>query len=183
MPGLVSQAPDPDALPVDLGRAVFTELDAQALSTPGALGPLGSIVTGPDGVSALPADAQRNVLEWVEAGGQLIVDAPPGSPIVGVPPEWQPAGARAAAGAGWVRSRIGARPAPSTAGTASVLNGSANPTTSSTSTAATAPVTAAIPSRRRRSSSRHAATSPATPTSVASHSNDPAIPPHSAAAR
>ncbi|MBN2621940.1 MAG: hypothetical protein JXA83_01170 [Acidimicrobiales bacterium] len=108
VPGLVSQPPDPVALPMDLGRAVFTELDAQALATPGALGPLGSIVTGPDGVSALPADAQRNVLEWVEAGGQLLVDAPPGSPVAGVPTEWQPAGARAPAGAGWVRLTDGA---------------------------------------------------------------------------
>jgi hypothetical protein len=108
VPGLASQAPDPTPLPMGLGRAMFAQLDALALSTPGALGPLGSIVTGPDGVSSLPADAQRNVLEWVEGGGQLLVDAPPGTPIAGVPAEWQPAGARAAAGEGWVRLTDGA---------------------------------------------------------------------------
>lgn len=108
VPGLVSQAPDPAPLPMGLGRAVFTQLDALALATPGALGPLGSIVTGPDGLSALPPDAQRNVLEWVEGGGQLLVDAAPGSPVAGLPPEWQPEAARAPAGNGWVRLTDGA---------------------------------------------------------------------------
>ncbi len=108
VPGLTSQAPDPTPLAMGLGRAVFAQLDAQTLSTAGALGPLGSVVTGPDGLSALPADAQRNVLEWVEDGGQLLVDAPPGSPVAGLPPDWQPAGARAAAGDGWVRLTDGA---------------------------------------------------------------------------
>ena len=108
VPGLVSQAPDPVTLDRDLGRAVFAPLDAQALATPGALGPLGSIVAGPDGLAALPPEAQRNVLEWVEDGGQMLVDAPPGTPLAGVPEAWQPSGARAAAGAGWVRLTDGA---------------------------------------------------------------------------
>ncbi len=69
------------------------------------------------------------------------------------------------------------------AGTSSVANGSANATTSSTSAPTMAPVTAATPSRRCVSSSRQALTSPARPTSVASHSSEPAIPPQSAAAR
>src|ERR671917_2220969 len=102
VPGVASQAPDPQPLARDLGRAVFTQLDAQALATPGALGPVGSIVTGPDGVSTLPVEAQRNVFDWVESGGRLLVDAPPGSPVAGVPDAWQPTGTRAAAGEGWV---------------------------------------------------------------------------------
>lgn len=108
VPGFASQAPDPTPLEMDLGRAVFDLLDAQELSTPGALGPLGSIVTGPDGLSALPAEAQRNVLDWVEEGGHLLVDAPPGSPVAGLPASWQPTGARTAAGDGWVRLTDGA---------------------------------------------------------------------------
>ncbi len=108
VPGLASQAPGPTPLGTGMGRAVFDQLDAQELATPGALGPLGSIVTGPDGLSALPPEAQRNVLDWVEEGGQLLVDAPPGSPVAGLPESWQPAGTRAAAGDGWVRLTDGA---------------------------------------------------------------------------
>ena len=108
LPGLVSQAPDPTPLPMDLGRAVFDQLDEQELATPGALGPVASIVAGPDGLAGLPPEAVDNVLDWVEAGGQLLVDAPPGTPLAGVPDEWQPAGVRAAAGEGWVRLTDGA---------------------------------------------------------------------------
>jgi hypothetical protein len=108
LPGLVSQAPEPTPLPMDLGRAVFSQLGDQELTTSGALGPLGTIVAGPDGLADLPPDAVRNILDWVEAGGQLLVDAPPGTPLVGVPDEWQPAGVRAAAGEGWVRLTDGA---------------------------------------------------------------------------
>ncbi len=108
LPGLASQVPEPVPLPMGLGRAMFAQLDADLLATPGALGPLGSIVTGPDGISSLPPGSQDNVLAWVEDGGQLLVDAPPGSPVAGLPEEWQPAGARAAAGDGWVRLTDGA---------------------------------------------------------------------------
>jgi hypothetical protein len=103
LPGFASQAPDPVALPMDVGRAVFARLDAAALATPGALGPLGSIVAGPDGFGDLPPESQRNVLEWVEDGGQLLVDAAPGSAVPGLPEEWQPSGTRQPAGDGWVR--------------------------------------------------------------------------------
>ena len=102
VPGVASQAPDPIPLPMGLGRAVFTQLDALALSTPGALGPVGSIATGPAGLTELPTEAQANVLEWVEAGGRLLVDAPPGTAVGGLPDAWQPAGTRAPAGTGWV---------------------------------------------------------------------------------
>jgi hypothetical protein len=108
LPGLVSQSPDPMPLATGLGRAVFDRLDAPALATAGALGPLGSIVAGPDGVAALPAEAQRNVLEWVEDGGHLLIDVPPGSPVAGLPEAWQPTGARTPAGKGWIRLTDGA---------------------------------------------------------------------------
>ena len=107
LPGLASQAPEPVPLPMDLGRAVFAQLDAQVLATPGALGPLASIVTGPT-ARWLPPGPWTTCSAWVEDGGQLLVDAPPGSPVAGLPEEWQPAGARAAAGDGWVRLTDGA---------------------------------------------------------------------------
>lgn len=108
LPGVVSQLPDPVPLRSGLGRAVFTQLDDQLLATPGALGPLGSIVTDPSGVSGLPAEARRHVLEWVEEGGQLLVDAAPGSSVADVPAAWQPTGSRAPAGDGWIRLTDGA---------------------------------------------------------------------------
>ena len=102
VPGVSSQAPDPIPLAMDLGRAVFTQLDSLALSTPGALGPVGSIATGPAGLSELPPQAQANVLDWLESGGRLLVDVPPGTAVPGLPDAWQPAGTRAPAGTGWV---------------------------------------------------------------------------------
>jgi hypothetical protein len=108
LPGVVSQLPDPVPLHSGLGRAVFTQLDDQTLAAPGALGPLGSIVTDPSGLSGLPAEARRHVLEWVEEGGQLLVDAAPGSSVADIPAAWQPTGSRAPAGEGWIRLTDGA---------------------------------------------------------------------------
>jgi hypothetical protein len=108
LPGLASQVPDPVPLAIGPGTARFDQLDDRVLAAPGALGPLGTIVAGPDGLALLPAEAQRNVLDWVEKGGQLLVDAPPGTPVAGLPDGWQPSGARRAAGDGWVRLTGGA---------------------------------------------------------------------------
>ncbi|HEX6417781.1 MAG TPA: hypothetical protein VFZ77_04770 [Acidimicrobiales bacterium] len=108
LPGVAPQPPGPIDLDAGLGRALFHQLDDPELATPGAVGPLGSIVAGPGGLAALPREAQRNVLGWVEDGGQLLVDAPPGAAVAGLPPEWQPAATRAPAGEGWVRLTDGA---------------------------------------------------------------------------
>lgn len=107
LPGVAAPA-GPVELEAGLGRAVFHQLDDLELATPGALAPFGSIVSGPDGLAALPQEAQRNVLGWVEEGGQLLVDAPPGAAVAGLPPEWQPAATRSPAGNGWVRLTDGA---------------------------------------------------------------------------
>jgi hypothetical protein len=88
--GVTNQVPQPLALPADLGSAHFEQLDDAELTTVGALDPLGTVVTGPEGLAALSPEARSNVLTWVGQGGHLVVDAVPGGRIDGLPEEWQP---------------------------------------------------------------------------------------------
>lgn len=112
LPGAAGRVPAPLTLPAGLGTARFSELDENELATPGALDPLGTIVTGADGLDGLDDEAVRNVLGWLGAGGHLVVDAVPGAAadrVPGLPDAWQPAGAeRAQAGRGELRFSSGA---------------------------------------------------------------------------
>lgn len=108
LPGLVDRVPEPVAVPMDLGTARFTNLDAE-LPVAGALDPLGTIITGPQGLGDLEGEARRNVLDWIDRGGHLVVDTEPGGRIEGLPTEWQPGDAtRRPAGQGEIRLSGGA---------------------------------------------------------------------------
>jgi hypothetical protein len=101
--------PEPLALPMEAGTARFVALDGDILGTAGVLDPLGTLVAGPQELTRLAPEARAAVLDWVDRGGRLLVDAAPGSPVAGLPEEWQPgAGGRAGAGLGEVRLTGGA---------------------------------------------------------------------------
>lgn len=101
--------PAPLALPLAGGTARFVAVDNDTLAVAGAVDPLGTLIAGPGELDALDARARRAVLDWVDRGGRLVVDAQPGTAIPGVPGEWQPGPAgRVTAGLGEVRSSRGA---------------------------------------------------------------------------
>lgn len=112
VPGVANRAPGALTLPADLGIAHFSQLDETDLATPGALEPLGTIVSGPDGLEPLDDQARSKILTWVDQGGRLVVDAVPGESgdhIGGLPDVWQPgAASRIRAGRGEVRLSAGA---------------------------------------------------------------------------
>jgi hypothetical protein len=109
LPGLVARPPQPLELEGELGTARFHQLDEIELTTPGALDPLGTVVTGPDGLGSLDEVARSNVLAWLDQGGHLVVDATPGDRVEGLPDDWQPGAAvRIPAGRGEVRLSDGA---------------------------------------------------------------------------
>ena len=104
LPGLVEEAPGPVPLAVDVGTARFTLLTDAELGAPGALAGLGTVVAPPDGVQQLGAPARANLLDWVAGGGFLVVDAPLGTRVAGLPDAWQPGEAgRVSADRGEVR--------------------------------------------------------------------------------
>jgi hypothetical protein len=109
LPGIVGQAPGVTPLAVDAGTARFELLDERELTAVGALSGLGTIVAPAGGVPALSAPARANVLDWVADGGFLVVDAPRGTAVDGLPEAWQPGDAgRVGAGRGEVRLSDGA---------------------------------------------------------------------------
>jgi hypothetical protein len=109
VPGFVEQPPGVTPLAVDVGTARFELLDEPELTTPGVLGGLGTIVAPAGGVRALSAPARANLLDWVADGGFLVVDAPPGTVVDGLPKAWQPGDpGRIGAGRGEVRLSGGA---------------------------------------------------------------------------
>lgn len=109
LPGVVEETPPPTPVRMDLGTARFGQIDEATLAAPGALGSLGTLVAGPDGLTDLDDGMRRNVLTWLDEGGRLVVDSAVGDPVVGLPDEWQPDGAsRVAAGRGEVRAVDGA---------------------------------------------------------------------------
>lgn len=100
--------PEPLALAMDAGTARFVALDADTLAVPGVLDPLGTLVVGPQELTRLAPEARALVLDWVDRGGRLLVDAPTGTPVAGVPDEWQPGdGGRVGAGLGEIRLTAG----------------------------------------------------------------------------
>ncbi|HZA79255.1 MAG TPA: hypothetical protein VE623_22995 [Acidimicrobiales bacterium] len=109
LPGIVGQAPGVTPLAVDAGTVRFELLDEPEATTVGVLGGLGTIVAPADGLRALSAPARANVLDWVADGGFLVVDAPSGTAVHGLPEAWQPGDAgRVGAGRGEVRLSDGA---------------------------------------------------------------------------
>jgi hypothetical protein len=103
-----AEVPAPVPLPMDLGTARFARLDEALLAAPGALGPLGLVAAGPDGLTGLDETARTSLLRWLDTGGQLVVDGAPGDVVEGLPEEWQPVAARVPAGQGTVRAVDGA---------------------------------------------------------------------------
>ena len=101
--------PEALALAMEAGTARFVALDTDTLSVAGILDPVGTVVAGPQELTRLAPEARAAVLDWVDRGGRLLVDAAPGAPVAGVPEAWQPgAGGRAGAGMGEIRLTGGA---------------------------------------------------------------------------
>ena len=101
--------PEPLTLPADAGTARFVALDADTLAVAGVLDPIGTVVAGPEELARLAPGARAAVLDWVDRGGRLVVDAPAGTDVAALPDSWQPGAAgRVAAGMGEVRTVGGA---------------------------------------------------------------------------
>lgn len=92
-------------LAIDAGVADFFAVDAVLLDlAPGSLEPLGTLVAGGGELGRVTPPVQRRVFAWLERGGTLLVDAPTGSAVEGLPEEWQPGdGGTSPAGLGQVR--------------------------------------------------------------------------------
>jgi hypothetical protein len=101
--------PPPLALAMEAGTAHFVAVDDTTLAAPGALDPLGTLVAGPDELGRLDGRVRSAVLDWVDRGGRLVVDAPIGASVTGLPDAWQPGPTgRVPAGLGEVRAGDGA---------------------------------------------------------------------------
>jgi hypothetical protein len=109
LPGVVpADLPAPFTFPHGFGVARFAAVDPDELLIAGAIDPLGTIVAGPEELGALDGAARAAVIDWVDRGGRLVVDASPGSAISGLPESWQPGeSGRAQAGLGEVRQSDG----------------------------------------------------------------------------
>lgn len=104
-----ADVPAPLELPLTGGTARFAELDVDAIATLGVLDPLGTVVAGTDELGRLAPVARAAILDWVDRGGRLVVDATTGTDVAGLPDEWQPGErGRTAAGLGEVRAVGGA---------------------------------------------------------------------------
>lgn len=121
LPGVLAGTPLPGPAPlaVDAGVARFFLLDELLVArAPQSIESLGTIGMPADGLRTLAPAARAALLQWVSAGGRLLVDLPPqgggpeasgASPVWGLPDQWQPgAGARRAAGRGEVATTGGA---------------------------------------------------------------------------
>lgn len=101
--------PGPAALSVDVGTARFVALGAELDRAPDSVRALGVIGVGADELGRLAPSTRTGLLQWIEAGGRLLVDAAPGATIAGLPDAWQPGSdARVRAGQGEVRLTSGA---------------------------------------------------------------------------
>lgn len=97
-------------LAVDVGTAKFVALGPLEIErAPDSLAALATIGVGADELVRQAPSVREGLLRWVEDGGRLLVDAPLGAPVAGLPDAWQPAGnGRAQAGAGEIRLTDGA---------------------------------------------------------------------------
>ncbi|MGH9034869.1 MAG: hypothetical protein ACRD0O_03830, partial [Acidimicrobiia bacterium] len=105
-PGLSDGRPLPGTAPlaVDAGVARFAAVDAALLTAPAALESLSTIGLAAGELAALAPSARTELLRWVGAGGHLLLDDAAGTPVDGLPAEWQPGpSGRAVAGQGEVR--------------------------------------------------------------------------------
>ncbi|MBW3642454.1 MAG: hypothetical protein KY447_06015 [Actinobacteria bacterium] len=112
LPGSLTAGDPPPTAPlaVDSGVARLVELGrAELAQAPASLAPLGTIAAGADDLAPLAEPVRRALLRWLGDGGTLLVDAPPGTPVDGLPEAWQPGGGGfASAGLGRVRLTDGA---------------------------------------------------------------------------
>ena len=70
---------------IDAGTGRVRRGERRRARPPGAVAALGSLVIGPDDLGRLPEAARLAVVNWVAAGGRLLVDAEPGTPVAGLP--------------------------------------------------------------------------------------------------
>ena len=91
-PALAGRAlPGRAPLLVDAGEAMLFPVDPAALSAGwAALEPLDIIVVTAADLRALDDSGLDALLAWVNQGGRLMVDEPPGVELPGVPAPWQP---------------------------------------------------------------------------------------------
>lgn len=108
LPGSLDRANPPAAAPLAVGAGVARLVQlgrAEVAQAPASLEALGTIAAGPDDLASLAPPVRRAVLRWLGDGGNLLVDAAPGSPVDGLPPSWQP-GPRGHGTAGMGRVRL-----------------------------------------------------------------------------
>lgn len=112
LPGALAgrAVPGPAALSVDVGTARFVALGPAELDrAPDSVRALATIGVGADELGRQAPSTRTGLLQWVEAGGRLLVDAAPGATVAGLPDAWQPGSApRVRAGAGEIRLTSGA---------------------------------------------------------------------------
>ncbi|HET9444061.1 MAG TPA: hypothetical protein VFO65_12105, partial [Acidimicrobiales bacterium] len=93
LPGALTSTELPRTAPlaVDAGLARLVELTGPQLrQAPASLDPLSTVAGGPDDLAALAPSVRQGVLRWLGDGGQLLVDAAPGTVVAGLPEAWQP---------------------------------------------------------------------------------------------
>ncbi|MGH3850487.1 MAG: hypothetical protein ACRDRT_12435, partial [Pseudonocardiaceae bacterium] len=74
-----------------VGTSRFVALGEADLNTaPASLGPLSTIGLAPDELARLADGSRMGVISWINSGGTLLVDAPSGTTVPGLPQEWQP---------------------------------------------------------------------------------------------
>ncbi|MDQ3945585.1 MAG: hypothetical protein M3357_10630 [Actinomycetota bacterium] len=101
--------PGTAALAVDVGVARFAPVDAALMAVPGALDSLSTVGLAAGELAALAPSARTGLLRWLADGGHLLLDDGIGTPVDGLPAEWQPgATGRAVAGRGEIRLTAGA---------------------------------------------------------------------------
>lgn len=108
--GAAGSFPESVGLAIDAGAARLSPIDQLDLDEPGALGALDMLAVDQNELGSLGPDARQAVLDWVSDGGRLLVVAPTGTEVAGLPAAWQPgAGGRAQAEQGDVVALGGER--------------------------------------------------------------------------
>ena len=105
----LGEVPATAALKFRSGTAALIPVDPRLLGAGGsALGAFSTIAALPSDVAALEGTERTTLIEWLAAGGHLLVDAP-SAPIEGLPDAWQPGpGGWSTAGSGDIRFTGGA---------------------------------------------------------------------------
>lgn len=108
LPGLAAvgdgELPETAALRFRAGDAALVPIEPRLLAAgAGALGAFSTIAALPSDLAALQGIERDTLLDWVAGGGHLLVDAPVGGAVDGLPEAWQPTAGWAMAGAGDIR--------------------------------------------------------------------------------